>query len=107
MLKFAVILYKRPEMTFDDFRNYFRNVHAPLARKIPGLRKCIHNYAATDPARKPPDWNGIAELYFDDFDSMQAAWVTPEGEAATDDLKHFADLTRTTWSVVEEVIVLA
>jgi len=107
MLKFAVLLYKRPEMTLEDFRDYFRNVHTPLAKKIPGLRKCIHNYVAADSTRKPPEWHGIVELYFDDFESMQTAWATAEGEEATNDLKHFADLTRTTWSVVEEVIVLA
>lgn len=107
MLKFAVVLYKRPEMSLEDFRNYFRNVHAPLAKKIPGLRKCIHNYAAPDRTRKPPEWHGIAELYFDDFESMQAAWATSEGKEATDDLKHFTNPTRTTWSVVEEAVVLA
>ena len=106
MLKFAVVLYKQPEMSQEDFRHYFRNVHAPLAKKIPGLRKCVHNYAAPDPTRKPPEWHGIAELYFDDFESMQTAWATAEGEEATDDLKYFTDLARTTWSVVEEVAVL-
>jgi len=42
------------------------------------------------------------ELYFDDWKSMEAAWATPEGQAATADVKEFADLSRTNWSVVEE-----
>jgi uncharacterized protein (TIGR02118 family) len=103
MLKFVVVLYKRPDMNHKSFRDYFRNVHGPLAEKIPGLRKYIQNYVVADPTRHPPGWQGIAELYFDDFQAMQAAWATPEGEAATNDLKAFVELPRTTWSVVEEV----
>ena len=102
MLKFAVVLYKRSDMTFEGFRDYFRNIHGPLVQRIPGLRKLVYNYVGADPTRKPPTWHGIAELYFDDFEAMQAAWSTPEGKAATKDLEAFVDLERTTWSVVEE-----
>lgn len=103
MLKFVVVLYKRPDLTLEDFRDFFRNVHGPLAEKLPGLRKYVQNYVLPDATRKPPGWHGIAELYFDNFEAMQSAWSTPEGEAATKDLEAFADLTRTTWSIVEEV----
>jgi hypothetical protein len=34
---------------------------------------------------------------------MEAAWAMPEGAASDADLPKFADLSRTTWSVVEEV----
>lgn len=105
MLKFAVLIYKRADLSDDEFRNYFRNVHGAMARKIPGLRKYIQNHVVADPTRKPPGWHGIAELYFDDFEAMQAVWSTPEGEAATRDLEAFADLARTTWSVVDEVTI--
>jgi uncharacterized protein (TIGR02118 family) len=106
MLKFAVLLYKRPENTLEEFSDYLLRVHGPLARKIPGLRKCIYNVVLADATRKAPDWSAIVELYFDDFDSMQAAWATPEGRAARDDLVKFADLNRTSWSIVEETAIL-
>ena len=48
----------------------------------------------------------IVELYFDDRDAMEAAWASPEGSASDADLPAFAALTRTTWSVVEEVTAL-
>jgi uncharacterized protein (TIGR02118 family) len=105
MLKFAVVLFKRPDISVERFRVYLRTVHGPLAEQIPGLRKYVQNHVAEDPKRKPPGWHGIVELYFDDWEAMEAGWASPEGERATDDLAEFADLIRTTWSVVEEIVI--
>jgi uncharacterized protein (TIGR02118 family) len=48
----------------------------------------------------------VVELYFDNREAMEAAWASPEGQAATADLDRFADLSRTAWSVVEERVVV-
>ena len=106
MLKFMVVLYKRPESTQAAFRRHLEEVHGPLARSLPGLRKYVQNYVCADPNRKAPGWDAIVELHFDDWATMEAAWASPQGAASDADLPIFADLTRTTWSVVEEVIVL-
>jgi uncharacterized protein (TIGR02118 family) len=106
MLKFVVVLYKKPGMSAEDFRQHLRQEHSPLAQKLPGLRKYVQNYVVADPKRKPPGWNGIVELYFDDWSAMETAWASPEGAASDADLPAFADLSRTTWSVVEEATIL-
>lgn len=38
---------------------------------------------------------------------MERAWASAEGKASDADLPLFTDLKRTTWSVVQEVTVLA
>jgi uncharacterized protein (TIGR02118 family) len=106
MIKFVVVLYKKPETTREEFRNHLFHVHAPLARKIPGLRKCIYNSVVPDATPSAPDWGCVVELYFDDFDSMQASWASPEGQEASKDNANFADMAKTSWSVVEQVAVL-
>lgn len=106
MLKFVVVVRRKPGWTPERFRDYFVRVHGPLAEKIPGLRRYKQNFPAADAKRKPPAWDCVVELYFDDKDSMEAAWATPEGEAASADLEVFADLSATTWSVVNERIVI-
>jgi uncharacterized protein (TIGR02118 family) len=106
MLKFMVVIYKRLDLTRDEFRRHLKDVHAPLAMNLPGLRKYTQNYAGSDPMRKSPGWDAIVELYFDSWAAMEAAWASPEGAASDADLPAFADLTRTTWSAVEEVTVL-
>jgi uncharacterized protein (TIGR02118 family) len=102
MLKFLVVLYKLPALSDEQFCRYLLEVHGPLAEKLPGLEKYVQNFVARDPTRKHPGWNAIVELYFDTWESMEAAWKSEEGVRATADLPAFADLTRTTWSVVEE-----
>jgi uncharacterized protein (TIGR02118 family) len=106
MLKFIVMLYKRPDMTEEEFLRYYRETHGPMAVRLPGIRRYAQNYVVKDPKRKHPGWSAVAELYFDDWESMEIAWAAPEGVAATNDLEAFADLTRTAWSVVEEVLVI-
>ena len=103
MLKFIAVLYRRPDISREQFRFYVRDVHAPLARKLPGLKKYVQSFPVDDPKRKRPDWSAIVELYWEDKNAMEAAWASPEGDAATRDLREFADLDRTTWSTVEEL----
>ncbi len=106
MLKFMVVVHKRSGMSSEDFRRHLRDVHGPLAKKLPGLRRYVQNFVEADAKRTPPAWDAVIELYFDDCASMEAAWASPEGAASDADLPAFADLSRTAWSVVEEVIVL-
>ncbi len=37
---------------------------------------------------------------------MEAAWNSPQGKASDADLPASADLSRTTWSIVEELTLL-
>ena len=82
-------LYGHPQdpAAFDA---YYAQTHGPLAAKIPGLRGYISNKStALNPNEKPPHYL-IAELYFDSMESLQAAFQTPEGQAATADVPKFA-----------------
>jgi uncharacterized protein (TIGR02118 family) len=106
MLKFMVVIYRNPELTHEQFRRHLQEIHGPLAKNLPGLRKYVQNIVCSDPKRKSPGWDAVVELYFDDWLSMEAAWASPQGAASDADLPVFADLTRTTWSAVDEVTVL-
>jgi hypothetical protein len=39
MLKFMVVLYKRPELTQEAFRRHLQEIHRSFATNFPGLRK--------------------------------------------------------------------
>lgn len=107
MFKFMVVLYRRPDLSVEEFKHHLRSVHGPLAQKLPCLRRYIQNHVVADGRRKHPGWDAIVELYFDDRAAMEAAWASPEGAASDADLPAFADLSRSTWSVVEEVTMLS
>jgi len=102
MLKFVVVLYRKPGTSRAEFRRYLEDVHGPRAEAIPGLRRYVQNHVAEDPSRADPGWDGLVELYWDDRDAMERGWSSPEGKRATADLEAFADLGRTTWSIVDE-----
>ena len=51
---------------------------------------CVDGYWEIDTSR-----NGA------DRETMEADWASPEGRAATADLAEFADLSRTTWALVD------
>jgi uncharacterized protein (TIGR02118 family) len=101
VVKFVVVLSKRPDLSEEKFRKFFHEVHRPLALKIPGLLRHVVNFPVADERRKHPQWDAIVELYFEGREAMEAAWRSPEGVASTRDLEEFADLSRSSWSIVE------
>jgi uncharacterized protein (TIGR02118 family) len=69
------------------FDKHYRDVHVPLASKIPGLRR----YTLS----KPRGLGGpapylVAELWFDDAAALKAALRSPEAAAATADAQALA-----------------
>ena len=104
MIKFIVVLYRKTGWEPAAFRSYLVDVHGPLAEKLPGLARYVHNYTADDPTRRHPGWDAIIELSWADRESMEAAWQSPEGAAASGDLDVFVDLERSRWSIVEEFV---
>ncbi len=104
MCKLIVVLYRRSDLTRGRFRAYLRDVHGPMAERLPGLIAYRQNHVVDDPTRSDPGWDAVIELWWNTRGEMEAAWRTPEGQAATDDLAAFADLSRTSWSIVEVFI---
>ena len=104
MLKFLVVLYRRADVSPERFHAILRDEHGPMAERLPGLRRYVQNHVVADPTREAPAWDAVVELYWDDWTSMEAAWRTPEGRAATDHLAVFVDLVRSRWSVVQEEV---
>ncbi len=83
-----IALYKKPEdvASFED--NYF-NSHIPLASKMPGLKKVEISKVNGAPGGEA-EYYLMAELYFEDMDSLKAAMSSPEGKAAAKNLMGFA-----------------
>jgi uncharacterized protein (TIGR02118 family) len=104
MCKMVVVLYRRRDFTREQFLSYLRDVHGPLAEHLPHLVAYRQNHVVKDPTRRDPGWDAMIELWWETREAMESAWRTLEGQAATDDLAAFADLRRTSWSIVNEQI---
>jgi uncharacterized protein (TIGR02118 family) len=78
-----LVFWERPTDP-EAFERHYREVHIPLARKIPGLR----SYAITDdPAQtRGEPFFRIAELRWDSLDALRAGFASPQGRAVAADV---------------------
>ena len=103
MIKLVIIAHKKPGMDTDEFRSYWRKVHGPITRNLPGLRKYVQNYALPSADGSAPPCDGFAELWFDDLQSLEKSFASPEGQTAAEDAANFSDVEQTKTFFVEEV----
>ena len=85
-----VAVYKTPKDK-DAFDRYYAATHVPLAKTIPGLCKYEISKGAIGTPAGPSDVHLIALLSFESLDAIEAAFVSPEGQATAADLGNFAD----------------
>ena len=84
-----VVQYKTPKDPAAFDRYYFAS-HVPLAKAIPGLRKYEVSQGPVVSPGGPTDLHLIAILHFDNMAAIQAAFASPEGQAAAADVQTFA-----------------
>jgi uncharacterized protein (TIGR02118 family) len=89
MFKLIILLKKKQNLSDEEFAKYWLETHAPLAKKMPGLRKYVVNVVRRPPNREP-EYNGVVELWFDDIDSMKKTFASAEGQATQKDTEKFA-----------------
>lgn len=84
----VLVLYNTPADA-DAFDRYYRETHIPIANKIPGLRSYTVNQGPVQALSGSAPYL-VAILGFDSLADIQAALVSPEGQAAAADLANFA-----------------
>lgn len=91
MIKRVSLVTRKPGMPVEEFQRYWREVHAPLALQVPGLRRYIqsHTLLETYDAPNPPVYDGIVETWWDSVEASERARKTPEREAVDADQPNF------------------
>jgi uncharacterized protein (TIGR02118 family) len=103
MVKLVYCITRRADLTPEAFDRYWRDVHGPLGARIPGLRRLVQSRAVPVPGdARPPDFDGVAELWFDDTAALLAARRSPQWQAASADEANFIDPNRVAYFVSEE-----
>ena len=108
MVKLIYCITRKPGLSVDEFQRYWRETHAPIAARLPGLRRYVqcHTLPELYAGDNAPAYDGAAELWFDDLDAMRAAMRSPEVAAALEDEKNFIDHTRVaSFVTVEKPII--
>lgn len=104
MIKAIGTAYKRDDFTTQEFFDYWRDVHAPISAKAPGIR----GYVVTEVIRKlqgPLEADGFVSQWFDDEEALERAEASPEVAVAWEDVPNYAKTTGTFWAVKEHVYI--
>jgi uncharacterized protein (TIGR02118 family) len=83
-----IALYRNPSDA-AEFDKHFFEVHVPMLRTFPGLRKLEITRVTGAPIGEAK-FHVMAEIYFDSRDAMDAALASPAGKAVTRDIMSFA-----------------
>jgi uncharacterized protein (TIGR02118 family) len=84
-----VVIYRTPKNVEAFDRHYF-DIHIPLAKKLPGLRKYEISHGPVTAAPGQPEIYLIGTLHFDHLDTMKKAFASAEGQAAAADRRIYA-----------------
>lgn len=80
MIKFTILMHRKPELSREDFIEYHRKKHAPLFCSLPAVRQHVRRYVqchtipASLPGMPPITFDGITELWFDDVAGLEAVF---------------------------------
>jgi uncharacterized protein (TIGR02118 family) len=120
MIKLAFCLHRLPQLSREEFQRYWHERHAPLVaknRQALRIRRYVQLHAATTPFNDairegrgaPAGYDGVAELWWESLNDIQAATTTPEGQAAglelLEDERKFIDLSRSPLFFGQEKVV--
>ena len=89
-MKLMILLTRRADMSPEEFAHWWLQEHAPRARALPEVRRIAFNLV-----HDADGIDGIAELWFDSREAMEAAYASEIGQAvAADSLAHLASRVR-------------
>jgi uncharacterized protein (TIGR02118 family) len=109
MIRLVYALRRLPNLSRQEFQDYWRNVHGPIVAKhstTMGIRRYIQTHTLDDPLndllQQPrgtmEPYDGVAELWWNHENEVAEGVGSPEGQKAAEELledeKKFIDLSR-------------
>ena len=117
MIKFIMCCTRHPDLTREQFQDYWLNKHAPLFQKFADAFK-TKRYAQCHTIESPLNdgirqsrgmreaYDGVAEVWFESEDALIEAMSSPEGQklgaVLAEDESKFIDHARSTAFLAEE-----
>lgn len=105
MVKLMYVITPKAGMSWADFQRYWIEVHAPIVKKIPHLKRYVINVSRTRPDGMSTGI-GVAEQWFGSFDEMKIALGTAEAKSALADIQKFTEVARNISGLVDEHVIV-
>lgn len=119
-VKLVFCLRRASHLSWDEFSNYWREVHAPLLAshaETLGITRYVQVRTINEPelqravrrqSDSPEPFDGVAEVWLDSLARLRTA--SPEARAASaelrEDERRFIDLTASPIFVADELVVV-
>lgn len=121
MIKLTFCLRRRPDLSVEEFRHYWHDVHGPLVQaraEVLGMHKYQQVHTVDEPelhaalqqrnGGAPAAYDGIAEVWVDDVETFRGGAGTPESKLAAKELledeANFIDLPNSPMWLGEEIV---
>jgi uncharacterized protein (TIGR02118 family) len=113
MIKVSAFLTRRPNLTRDQFSEYWKDKHAPLVMSLDSFSSSIRRYVQQHPLNEVPGgfpippYDGVAELWFDDLPSALTTFAHQDyASILAKDEENFLDRTKTLIFLSSETMVV-
>lgn len=117
MIKFIMCCTRRSDMTREQFQDYWKNSHGPFFMKnaeTMRAKKYVQSLTIDSPLNDGlresrgmlPEYDGVAEVWFDSEQDLMEAMSSPEGQelsaALLKDESNFIDHAKSSAFIVRE-----
>ncbi len=117
MIKFVMCLTRHPNMSREEFKDYWMNSHGPFFMSnadAMGAKKYVQSHTIDTPLNEgirasremQPEYDGVAEVWFESEEALIEGMSSPEGQklgaALLEDEKNFIDHTKSCAFIVKE-----
>jgi uncharacterized protein (TIGR02118 family) len=107
VIKLVYCITKKPSLTDEQFFHYWESIHGPIGARIPYVRRLVQSRRIMIPGdTRPPDYDGVVELWFDNEAALLTARKSAEWKASSDDEANFIDHSRVAYVVTREYVVI-
>jgi uncharacterized protein (TIGR02118 family) len=103
MVKVLTFINRKAGMPVDEFQEYWRTRHPLVVTRLPGIRRYVQSHVLPETyARREPVYDGIAEVWADDTDSLRAMTKSAAHPDLIADEARFIDRARMGIIVTDE-----
>lgn len=110
MIKVIIGFNRRQGMGIQEFRDYRRDIHAPMLFAIPEakkIRRFVVSYPLEMQAPAKPGFDAVVEAWFDTVEDMDGLFLSENFVTKVDpDHDNFIDMASVVRIVCEEIVVV-
>jgi len=108
-LKIIRTVYRRRDLSFQQFKDYWLNNHSKLEDRVvreSPTQYIVATFAVTEPGREP-DMDGMVELYYQSQDDIRAMFTSKIPQMMRDDEQNFVQMDAPAIRAVTEEHLIA